>query len=178
MLQKIFEQVNQQADPTIGLVKEGPIFFLVLNKPNDNTFDLKFIDQLMELLDIVENSVGAACLITIGTNAKIFSTGFDLGFWRKHVLNSMHTIAAMQPCLKKLMMLSVPTMCVMSGHAYAGGLILALAHDFRIIAPKAKVCLSEILVGMSLGNAYAEIVYEHVPPSIVVPMLLGKKMKA
>ena len=54
----------------------------------------------------------------------------------------------MQQLLAKLMTLNVPTMAVINGHAYAGGLILALAHDFRIMKQNSGVlCLSEINIG-------------------------------
>lgn len=32
----------------------------------------------MDCLDVVEKSEGAACLVTIGTNPKMFSSGFDV----------------------------------------------------------------------------------------------------
>ena len=39
----------------------------------------------------------------------------------------------------------VPTMTVVSGHAYAGGLILAMAHDYRTMrADYGYMCLSEL----------------------------------
>jgi enoyl-CoA hydratase/carnithine racemase len=42
------------------------------------------------------------------------------------------------------------TMCVINGHAFAGGLFIALAHDFRIMTtnPKVLMCLSEINIGI------------------------------
>ena len=53
------------------------------------------------------------------------------------------------------MTLSIPTMAVINGHAYAGGLILALCHDFRIMASgKSKICLSEIKMGLPPPPAY------------------------
>ena len=45
----------------------------------------------------------------------------------------------------------MPTLAIISGHCYAGGLLLALCHDKRIVLnnPKVKVCLSEINLGMA-----------------------------
>ena len=69
----IYEQAKGK---DIALVKEGSVFFLVLNKP-DNNFDfdsMKAISShicvveraIHECLDQVEASTGAACLVTIG----------------------------------------------------------------------------------------------------------------
>ena len=38
----------------IGLVREGNIFFLVLNDGKDNTFDLNYIHKMTKLLDEVD----------------------------------------------------------------------------------------------------------------------------
>ena len=47
-------------------------------------------------------------------------------------------------------------MCVFNGHAFAGGLILGLMHDQRIMTSdrKCKICLSEINIGLVLPPAY------------------------
>jgi len=48
-------------------------------------------------------------------------------------MNAFISVARMPLLYKKLLTLNVPTYCVMNGHAYAGGLFLAMCHDFRII---------------------------------------------
>ena len=49
-LQQVFEKVNAQKDPKMGLVKDGPIFYLVLNN-GDNTFDFEVIAKVNAFLD-------------------------------------------------------------------------------------------------------------------------------
>ncbi len=132
MLKRIQEQVNKQQDPSIGLVRDGNIFFLILNRL-DNTINPKVIDSLNEKLDTVSNSDGPVVLVTMGTGPKVFSTGFDLTHWKADVTNSFETSATMLSVFKKLLTLNVPTLCLMNGHSYAGGLFLSLCHDFRII---------------------------------------------
>jgi enoyl-CoA hydratase/carnithine racemase len=96
----------------------------------------------------VSQSEGPAVLVTISTSPKIFSTGFKLEYWKQGNINIYESIPKMQLLLAKLMTLNVPTMAVINGHAYAGGLILALAHDYRIMKQNSGVlCLSEINIG-------------------------------
>ena len=46
-------------------------------------------------------------------------------------------------------------MAVINGHAYAGGLMFALMHDFRIMANgKGRLCLSELKIGFPLPPGY------------------------
>ena len=104
----------------------------MLNRP-DNTIDPSFINSLNEMLDFVANSEGPVVLVTMGTGPKVFSTGFDMTHLKADVMKCLETSANMQTVLKKLLTLNVPTLCLMNGHSYAGGLFLALCHDFRII---------------------------------------------
>jgi enoyl-CoA hydratase/carnithine racemase len=66
-------------------------------------------------------------------------------------------------------------MSVINGHAFAGGLLFALAHDFRIMTdnPKPKLCLSEINLGLSLPPSYAVLVQATLPPQTARTMSLG-----
>ena len=138
----------------MGLIKDGPIFYLVFNN-GDNTFDFEVIAKLNGYLDEVEASTGPAVLVTIGTGTTRFSTGFDLKFWAKELGNPLVSISKMQLLLNRFMTLPVPTMAVINGHAYAGGLILALVHDFRVMAKgKGRICLSELALGLPLPPAY------------------------
>ena len=54
-LKQVFDKVNSQTDPSIGLIKDGPIFYLVFNK-DDNTFTNDVLDKLHRFLDVVESS--------------------------------------------------------------------------------------------------------------------------
>ena len=42
-LKQLFEKINAQEDPSIGLIKDDPIFYLVLNK-DENTFTNGVLD--------------------------------------------------------------------------------------------------------------------------------------
>lgn len=112
MFNTLLEKVNAQPDSTVGLVKEGPVYFLVLNDPKtDNTFDDDKIDRISLFLDEVNNSTGPACLVTIAVG-KCFSTGFNLKYWGADPMNAFHSVANMQRLYAKLLTVNVPTMCV------------------------------------------------------------------
>ena len=46
----------------------------------------------MACLDKVEKSEGPACLVTIGSGSKFFSSGFDLKFWAKDKMNVYNSV--------------------------------------------------------------------------------------
>jgi enoyl-CoA hydratase/carnithine racemase len=131
-LKQVFDKVNAQEDPSIGLIKDGTIFYLVFNK-DENTFTNDVLDKLHRLLDVVENSEGAACLVTIGTGSRFYSTGFNLGFWAADFKNMVTSMSNFQRLFARMLTLNVPSLAVINGHAYAGGLLFAISHDFRIM---------------------------------------------
>jgi len=99
-------------------------------------------------------------LVTVGTGAKKFSTGFDLKYWSEGLPNILKSSQLMCKLYAKLIKLPMTTMVVMNGTTMAGGLILSLCHDFRVMidSPKAKLCLTEINIGVPLSPGYAAVV--------------------
>lgn len=54
MFKQIVAQVAAQDDPTLGLVKDGNVFYFVINNPEaQNTFDDVWIDKAKGFLDTV-----------------------------------------------------------------------------------------------------------------------------
>ena len=90
-------------------------------------------------------------------------------------LNPLVGTSRGQALFEKVLSMNMPTMAVINGHAYAGGVIFSLCHDFRIMkSTKAKVCISEINLGMSLGTAgLMSICKENLPKKSYREMILG-----
>jgi enoyl-CoA hydratase/carnithine racemase len=141
------------------LIREGDIFFLVLNK-KDNTFDLDLIDKVSKYLDVVAEAKGARVLVTVGTGQKYFSTGFPVSELFKYPFDLGINMLRM---MKKLLVLPVPTMCVMNGHTMAGGFIFALCHDYRVMKSGKQITLSEINIELPVSGSYSSLVSELLP---------------
>ena len=59
----------------------------------------------------------------------------------------------------------MPTIALLNGHTYAGGLMLSMAHDYRLApAPKGFLCLNEVLFGAPLKPAMAAIFRHKLTP--------------
>ena len=96
--------------------------------------------------------------MTMGIGSKIFSSGFEVSLFKKD--NAFQELPSLfTKLLARILIFPMPTMCVFNGHAVAGGLILGLVHDFRIMREeKAFVCLSELNIGITLPPGYAAVV--------------------
>ena len=72
-------QILAKATKEVDLVKDGNIYYLLLNQGDvDFTFTDKIIIQINAILDEVEKSTGPAVLVTVSAAKKRFSTGFSL----------------------------------------------------------------------------------------------------
>ena len=130
---KIEEAIKKAGkDKIMNLVKDSDVYYLVLTRDN-NIFDLDFIDQFVAILDEVQKSKDAVCLVIVGAGKRIFSSGFNLKFWKESPINPFYSVAKISELFVKLKTLGVPTLCVLNGHAVAGGILLALCCDFRWI---------------------------------------------
>ena len=92
---------------------------------------------------------------------RFFSTGFDLAtFMAFETLEQAGTfIASADQVFLDIFKCRKPVVCAMNGHAVAGGLILSMAADYRLLSnhPKAKVGMSEINIGVPLSAVQTAI---------------------
>lgn len=66
----------------------------------------------------------------------------------------------------------MPTVALMNGHAFAGGLMLAITHDYRLApSPKGFLCLNELVFGAPLTPAMAAI-FRHKLPALTYRTLI------
>ena len=74
-LEQVFTKVPKGEE--IGYVFDAPVHYIVLTR-HDNTFNMNFVEKYLAILDKIEASKGPGIMVTIGTGARHFSTGFDL----------------------------------------------------------------------------------------------------
>ena len=146
----------------IDLQREEEVFVLRLDD-NENRFSPAFLDGLSAALDTVEAAEGPRALVTVGTG-KFYSNGLDLGWvsqdaerWGPY-LDRIHRLYA------RVLRLPMPTVAAVNGHAFAGGGMLALAHDFRVMrADRGYFCLPEVDLGLGFSPAMAALIQARLP---------------
>lgn len=74
----------------------------------------------------------------------------------------------------------MPTVALVNGHAFAGALMLAMHHDYRIMNPhRGFLCLNEVDLGVPLRAAMSSIFREKCSPQTYRSLVLeGKRFKA
>ncbi|OCK76033.1 ClpP/crotonase [Lepidopterella palustris CBS 459.81] len=153
------------------------IYLLSFSSPPDNRLTTAFINAFSLALDILQEKYPAGVLITTSSIPKFYSNGLDLPHFRDTVGFSEKTWF---PFYQKLLTYHMPTIALINGHAFAGGLILAEFHDYRVQNPsRGFLCLNEIHIGMVIPPPLVAIFREKVSPNVFRTMVLeGKRFTA
>eukprot|EP00347_Sterkiella_histriomuscorum_P016128 403354382 len=174
-IESVLEEAKGKGD--VVLLKDHQIFYLVLNR-GDNSFNPPFIQLIHDKLDEVEQSQGPACLVSIGANEKLFSSGLDVKYKKATQNYGFELPYQMQHLLNRILLLPIPTLSVINGSALAGGLMYALAHDFRIMkSEKSYISLSELTYNVTIPPAFAALIKYQLQPQTVRLMIYGGKYK-
>lgn len=142
----------------IKVEKDKGVATLTLKRGKVNALDGTVVDQLRESLKALEVDSEARSVVLTGTG-KFFSFGFDipefLSFTKeeftKYLINftELYTYLFLYP---------KPVVAALNGHTIAGGCMLALACDCRVmVAGKAKISLNEIGFGSSVFAGSTEM---------------------
>jgi enoyl-CoA hydratase len=128
-----------------------------------SALDVELLDALLRELDQVGDDTGA--LILTGTGS-IFCAGVDLfrltregsGYVQKFIPLLTRFVTALFTFPK-------PLVVAANGHAIAGGCVILLASDVRLMAEgPGRIGLPELLVGVPFPTAALEVVRFAVPP--------------
>jgi Delta3-Delta2-enoyl-CoA isomerase len=157
----------------IDLQKEGNVFVLRMQS-GENRFNRPFLDALNGALDEVEKSSGAAALVTVGED-KFYSNGLDLTWLSGD--GSGEAGVFLQDFVRffgRLMAFPVVTVAAMNGHAFAGGGMFALAHDYRIMrADRGFFCLPEIDLRMPFSAGMTALIQSRLTPASMRDLLFS-----
>jgi len=156
----------------LDLTRHGPVYVLTM-RSGENRFNRSFVEALGAALDEVEGSAGPAALVTVGEE-KFYSNGLDLDWLTgEGSAEGPAFIARFQAFLGRVLACPVPTVAAMNGHAYAGGGMLALAHDFRVMrADRGFFCLPEVDIGLPFSPGMSAMIQAKLDPSVSRDLML------
>lgn len=116
-----------------------------------NALSFSLIGDIDRCFDEVEKSSARALLIT-GAGSKAFCAGADIAELTNRDLEAQKRGAEFgQRVFARLDSLPMPSVAIINGYAFGGGLELALACTFRLATANAKVGLPEIKLGLIPG---------------------------
>jgi enoyl-CoA hydratase/carnithine racemase len=148
----------------IDLTRHENGVFVLRMHDGENRFGEAFLDAFDTALDEVEAAPARAALVTTG-DGKFYSNGLALDALAGR---SAEAIGAYLRRVHRLFarMLAFPrfTVAAINGHAFAGGLMLALAHDVRVMrSDRGYACLPEIDLRLVLQPGMSALIAARLP---------------
>jgi enoyl-CoA hydratase/carnithine racemase len=126
----------------------------------NNTITRETLEQIRKMVKEVNTNDSLKGIVMTGAG-KTFSAGFDLPMFLsfKDMPEVIEFFNMAEEVLTEFFMCRKPVVCAINGAAVAGGLIFAMAADYRIIKnhPKIKTGMTEIKIGLGLSIAQCEI---------------------
>jgi enoyl-CoA hydratase/carnithine racemase len=141
----------------IDLHRDGDLLILDLGE-GDHRFSPDTVARIDRLLDQVEQSPEPRALVTRATG-KIWHNGLDLDWLGTHPDRMDEVLGSVQRLLARVLVLPVPTVAAVQGHAFGAGAMLALAHDSRLMrADRGYFCLPEIDIRLPFTSGMATLI--------------------
>ena len=137
---------------------DGGVRVLTLDRPPANAENEALLEDLRAALDraAADDAVRAVVLTGAG---RFFSGGFDLAAPRRDDASASFVRDLFRDTHLLLLTLPKPTVAMVNGHAIAGGLVLALACDYRLgLDGDYRIGLNEVAIGASYPRVAFEIV--------------------
>lgn len=166
---EIFKFPTNSAKHLLTLQKHKNVWLLTMLNLPDNRFNQPFMDAFHQALDHVENdlqttSTGNPLALVTTSQGKFYSNGLDLN-WIFKTGNFDFIHNGMEVLLRRFIALPFPTIACLNGHTFAGGFLLAMCHDYRVmVTTKGFMCLNEIDLPGRLNPGLAAIIRTKIPP--------------
>jgi len=152
---------------------DGGVRVLTLDRPPANAENEALLEDLRAALDraAADDAVRAVVLTGAG---RFFSGGFDLAAPRRDDASASFVRDLFRDTHLLLLTLPKPTVAMVNGHAIAGGLVLALACDYRLgLDGDYRIGLNEVAIGASYPRVAFEIVRLRLAHARASELLLG-----
>lgn len=159
-----------------------PIAELRLDNPAKlNAFTPQMMRALPAHCDAIEQRPEIRAVLVTAEGEKAFCVGADITAWADldPAEFARHWVREGHRMFDRLARLSKPSIAVVSGHAFGGGLELAAACDIRVMAPQATLALPETSVGIVPGWSGTQRLTRLLPEPVLKELaLFGGRLSA
>ena len=152
---------------------------------NENKFNTNSVTEFLSVLNEIEKDTDAKALIVRSSDEKIWSAGLDLEWLLPLVQKGERSVtdvftAKLNELFKRMLFYPMITVAAITGHAFAGGAVLACCFDFRFMRKgRGYLCFPEVNLGIPLLPSFTAMMKKAIPMDLVEDMqLTGRKLTA
>jgi enoyl-CoA hydratase len=154
--------------------RQGDVLILHLARGRANALNAELVEQLDSSLELAAADAGVRALVLASDAPSLFCAGFDVtdvfAYDRARMLAFFSRFVR---TFERLRTLPKPVLCALAGHAFAGGAILALAADFRVMGERALLAVNEVDLAVSLPSTMIRALAANAGLELRRAMLLG-----
>jgi len=163
---------------TVTLEIEDGLATARLARAHGNAINGALVDDLTRVVNEVRSDDGTRGMM-LAASGRLFCPGLDLQELIELDRGEMEAfVVRFTECVAALYAFPKPLVAAMQGHAVAGGCVLSLTADWRVLAHGALVGLNEVRVGVPLPFGVSLILRETVPRLFLEEVaLLGKNYR-
>ena len=156
---------------TIQVRVVGPVHVLEMRMPRGNALGEESVPRLMQAFDALQSAGNPPAVLT--GSGSVFCVGLDLvGLYDLPRERLLTFVRAFENAFLRAFTYPAPLAAAVNGHAIAGGGILALACDRRVLASEATFGLTEAPLGIVFPPAAFEISRHAAPATAHTQLLL------
>ena len=160
---------------TIGLSTEGTVRWLTFDQPaKHNALSLGMIEDALDAVRTFSDDGEQRVLVLAGAGGRAFVSGADLAEFekeqdsdeaeRRYLALGSELFEAVADCPK-------PTMAMIHGYCFGGGVALAAACDLRYAADDAQFSIPAARLGLAYSVDFAKWIVDLVGPSAACEIL-------
>jgi enoyl-CoA hydratase len=155
---------------------------ITLDNPSKlNALTPGMLVELARLCDEIETDKHIRCVLLAAAGDRFFCAGADINAWAGYSPQEFarYWVRSGHRVFDRIARLSKPTIAVLSGNAFGGGLELAAACDIRVMSPNSVLALPESSVGIVPGWSGTQRLARLLPEPVVKEMaLFGRVLPA
>jgi enoyl-CoA hydratase/carnithine racemase len=154
----------------IEMTREVDVFVLKMTA-EENRFNPEMLSAFDSALSEVEAADGTAAVIT--GEGKFFSNGLDLEWMGANPERIGEVVNGLQSLYGRLLAFPATLVAAINGHAFAGGGMLALACDQRVMREdRGFFCLPEVDINIPFSAGMSALVQSKLTPQIAHEVML------
>jgi enoyl-CoA hydratase len=161
---------------------EDRIATITLDNPSKlNALTPDMLVELCSLCDRIEMDPNILCVLLTAAGERFFCAGADISAWAGYSPQEFarYWVRSGHRVFDRIARMSKPSIAVLAGNAFGGGLELAAACDIRVMSPNAMLALPETSVGIVPGWSGTQRLARLLPEPVVKEMaLFGRRLTA
>jgi enoyl-CoA hydratase len=159
----------------VSVETSGVVTVLHVDRPPANAISLELLDELVAALDGLAANPAAA--VVIAGRPRFFSAGVDLKAVPGYGPDEQRRmVGGINRMVLATYGMSCPVIAAVTGHAIAGGLVLALCADVRVASLEGRYGLTEVKVGVPYPQAAIGVVRAELPPHAARSLVLSNEL--